>query len=95
MARITIEDALEYVNNRFELVHLVSQRVKQFVAGATPLTSETGNKYVVTALREAALNKLRTMTPEEIEQEEAIKRAKAAEAAAKVCCNATGCVVSG
>ncbi len=83
MARITIEDSLEHVPNRFLLVHLVNQRAKQLLAGATPVTDELENKSIVTALREAAIGKLRTMTAEEIEAEEAEKRAKAAEAAAK------------
>lgn len=83
MARITIEDSLKYVDNRFLLVHLVTQRAKQLLAGATPLTTELDNKSIVTALREAELGKLRTMTAAEIEEEEAAKRAKAAEAAAK------------
>lgn len=83
MARITIEDSLKFVDNRFLLVHLVTQRAKQLLAGATPVTTELDNKSIVTALREAELGKLRTMTAEEIEAEEAAKRAKAAEAAAK------------
>jgi DNA-directed RNA polymerase subunit omega len=83
MARITIEDSLKFVDNRFLLVHLITQRAKQLLAGATPVTTELDNKAIVTALREAELGKLRTMTADEIEAEEAAKRAKAAEVAAK------------
>ena len=53
MARITIEDCLEKVNNRFALIQLALQRVKQLRNGAPPLI-QTKNKEVVAALREIA-----------------------------------------
>ena len=53
MARITIEDCLEKVENRYELVHLTTKRVKQLRDGAEPLI-RSKNKSVVTALREIA-----------------------------------------
>jgi DNA-directed RNA polymerase subunit omega len=53
MARITVEDCMEHVENRFELVHLAAKRTKQLVKGARPLVKST-NKEVVTALREIA-----------------------------------------
>jgi DNA-directed RNA polymerase subunit omega len=53
MARITVEDCMEHVENRFELVHLATKRTKQLVKGARPLVKST-NKEVVTALREIA-----------------------------------------
>ncbi len=49
MARITVEDCMEHVENRFELVHLAAKRTKQLVKGARPLVKST-NKEVVTAL---------------------------------------------
>lgn len=53
MARITIEDCMEQVPNRFHLVRMASIRAKQLKKGARPLlTSE--NKEVVTSLREIA-----------------------------------------
>ncbi|MEW6261606.1 MAG: DNA-directed RNA polymerase subunit omega [Thermodesulfobacteriota bacterium] len=53
MARVTVEDCLKQVDNRFELVHLAARRVRQLRGGATPLL-ECDNKDVVTALREIA-----------------------------------------
>jgi DNA-directed RNA polymerase subunit omega len=53
MARITVEDCLEQVSNRFELVLLGARRAKQLLKGARPLV-ESDNKEVVTALREVA-----------------------------------------
>ena len=54
MARVTIEDCLEKVDNYFALVHLVSKRTKQLLKGSKPTISNLKNKYVVTALREVA-----------------------------------------
>ena len=53
MARITVEDCLERVDNRFELVLLAARRAKQLLKGARPLV-ESDNKEVVTSLREVA-----------------------------------------
>lgn len=54
MARVTVEDCIEIVPNRFELIVLAAQRTRQIFAGA-PLTIERGNdKYPVVALREIA-----------------------------------------
>lgn len=54
MARVTVEDCLEKVGNRFALVHLVSKRAKQLLKGSQPVITKVKNKYVVTALREVA-----------------------------------------
>lgn len=58
MARITVEDCLERIPNRFELVLLAARRAKQLLKGARPLV-EDDNKEVVTALREIADEKVR------------------------------------
>lgn len=58
MARITVEDCLEKVPNRFELVLLAAKRAKQLFGGARPLI-ETDNREIVTALREIAAGKVR------------------------------------
>ena len=50
MARITVEDCMDYVENRFELVHLSAKRAKQLIKGTKPLT-KSSNKEIVTALR--------------------------------------------
>lgn len=55
MARITVEDCLEVVPNRFSLVLVAAERAKQLLQGARPLIdSQEGNKEAVTALREIA-----------------------------------------
>ena len=58
MARITVEDCLERVPNRFELVLLAARRAKQLLKGARPL-ADSDNKEIVTALREIAEDKVR------------------------------------
>jgi len=57
MARITVEDCLEYVENRFQLVMLGAKRAKQLLKGSRPLI-DSDNKEVVTALREIAAGKV-------------------------------------
>jgi DNA-directed RNA polymerase subunit omega len=58
MARVTVEDCIEHVPNRFELVALASQRARQIVSGS-PLTVERDNdKDTVVALREIAEQKV-------------------------------------
>ena len=54
MARITVEDCIEKVENRFHLVQMAAIRTKQLKKGARPLVEESDNKEVVTALREVA-----------------------------------------
>jgi DNA-directed RNA polymerase subunit omega len=55
MARITVEDCLEHLPNRFSLVLISSERAKQLLRGAEPLIeNDEGNKEVVMALREIA-----------------------------------------
>ena len=54
MARITIEDCMEQVPNRFHLVRMASIRAKQLKKGARPLLETVENKEVVTSLREIA-----------------------------------------
>ena len=58
MARITVEDCLEEVDNRFLLVHLAAKRTKQLKEGAGFTIESTDNKDVVNALREIAAGKV-------------------------------------
>lgn len=58
MARVTVEDCLEKVDNRFMLVMMAAKRVKQLYKGARPLVATKNNRFVVTALREIAAGKL-------------------------------------
>ncbi len=57
MARITVEDCQERVNNRFLLVQMAIKRVRQFREGY-PALLDSRNKEVVTALREIAAAKV-------------------------------------
>jgi len=54
MARITIEDCISAVPNRFHLVQMAATRAKQLKRGATALVQAENNKAVVIALREIA-----------------------------------------
>jgi DNA-directed RNA polymerase subunit omega len=58
MSRITVEDCLEKMDSRFELVMLASKRVRQLYRGAKPLL-ESENREIVLALREIAAGKVR------------------------------------
>ena len=67
MARITIEDCLKKVDNRFLLVNMVSQRVRQIREGSDYLVSSPKNEDVVVALREVAAGKITMIEKEEAE----------------------------
>ena len=55
MARVTVEDCLDKVPNRFALVLLVAKRAKQLLKGSDLTVATKGNKYIVGALREVAV----------------------------------------
>lgn len=55
MARTTIEDCLDNVDNRFQLVLIASKRARQISMGADPLVPIDNDKPTVIALREIAL----------------------------------------
>jgi len=57
VARVTIEDCLKNVDNRFSLVHLAAKRVRQVREGAD-LMVKSSNEDVVTVLREIAANRI-------------------------------------
>jgi DNA-directed RNA polymerase subunit omega len=69
MARVTIEDCLERVENRYELVHLTAKRVKQLREG-DDATVRSKNKEIVTALREIAAGKVKHTPISEYDSEE-------------------------
>ena len=54
MARVTVEDCLENVDNRFELVLVAAKRARQVAMGAQPMLEEENDKPTVIALREIA-----------------------------------------
>ncbi|MBX2854781.1 MAG: DNA-directed RNA polymerase subunit omega [Rhodobacteraceae bacterium] len=58
MARVTVEDCIEKVPNRFDLVMLASHRARSISAGSPPLVERDNDKNPVVALREIADEKL-------------------------------------
>ncbi|MBS3759771.1 MAG: DNA-directed RNA polymerase subunit omega [Desulfobacterales bacterium] len=69
MARVTIEDCLKRIPNRFFLVHVTTKRVRQLNEGAPHLIENSGNEDVVTALREIAAGKVFIKEEEEPDSE--------------------------
>ena len=65
MARLTIEDCLDTVDNRYNLVLLASQRARQIILGSEPLVEEDNDKPTVIALREIAAG---LVTPDNIDE---------------------------
>ncbi len=60
MARVTVEDCLEHVENRFVLVHVATKRVRQLEKGAYRMIGSK-NKNIVESLREIAYGKVRRL----------------------------------
>jgi len=54
MARVTVTDCLEHVDNRFQLVMVATRRARQLMLGAAPLVDADNDKPTVIALREIA-----------------------------------------
>ncbi|MDN5850225.1 MAG: DNA-directed RNA polymerase subunit omega [Nitrococcus sp.] len=54
MARVTVEDCLEHMDNRFELVLVATRRARQITRGAQPYVDWANDKATVVALREIA-----------------------------------------
>jgi len=57
MARVTVEDCLDVIPNRFALAMAAAQRAKQLLRGA-PALVQSKNKFIVTSLREIAESKV-------------------------------------
>jgi len=74
MARVTVEDCLDNVSNRFELVMVASKRARQLATGGKdPMVEEESDKPTVIALREIAEGHVTSdilTREEEIEAEE-------------------------
>ena len=67
MARVTVEDCLHQIPNRFLLVMVATKRTKQLYKGADPLVeNKSGNKKVVLSLREIAASKVEYEMPAKI-----------------------------
>jgi DNA-directed RNA polymerase subunit omega len=70
MARITVEDCLEAVNNRFELVMMATRRARQLEKGNEPRVEPNNDKPTVLALREIAARKVDLEFIAEVERQE-------------------------
>ena len=60
MARITVDDCLKRISNRFHLTLAATYRARQLSAGASPLLTPNKDKFTVIALREIAAGKVGT-----------------------------------
>jgi len=69
MARVTVEDCLEHVDNRFELVLLGSRRARQIAQGKDALVEIENDKPTVVALREIAEGKISNAMMDAAERE--------------------------
>ena len=67
MARITVEDCLNNIDNRFEMVLTATKRARQIANGADPLVEEENDKPTVIALREIAEDLVNAKILEEVE----------------------------
>ena len=65
MARVTVEDCLKKIPNRFMLVNMVSKRVRQIREGSDYLVNSPKNEDIVVSLREIAAGKVTVKIPEE------------------------------
>jgi len=74
MARITVEDCLEHVENRFDLVLLAARRARQIAQGADPLVPAENDKPTVLALREIAENLITTSSMDDMEAQAQIEK---------------------
>jgi len=70
MARITVEDCLEVVDNRFDLVLMATKRARQLEKGADPAVNPDNDKPTVLALREIAGRRIDQATIDEIDKAE-------------------------
>jgi DNA-directed RNA polymerase subunit omega len=58
MARITVDDCLKRITNRFQLTLAATYRARQLSSGASPLVEPNRDKYTVIALREISIGKI-------------------------------------
>ncbi|MGD8310841.1 MAG: DNA-directed RNA polymerase subunit omega [Chromatiales bacterium] len=84
MARITVEDCLDHVGNRFDLVLLATKRARQLAGGIDPLLPWENDKPTVMALREIAdglISEQVMAEQEEVKEAEAMAQEAALEEA--------------
>jgi len=78
MARLTVEDCLQRLDNRYDLVMLASKRARQLTMGSDPLVEHGNDKPTVIALREIAaglittdnIDKIGKYNPDNVDVEE-------------------------
>ncbi len=70
MARVTVEDCLENVENRFKLVLIASKRARQLANGSDPMVAWDNDKPTVVALREIAEGLINDAVMDEIDARE-------------------------
>ncbi len=70
MARLTVEDCLPFIDNRFDLVLAAARRARQLSMGAPSLVEEEDDKPTVVALREIAAGVMNAEVLDEIEAKE-------------------------
>jgi DNA-directed RNA polymerase subunit omega len=58
MARITVDDCLKRIPNRFQLTLTATYRARQLSSGATPMVEANRDKFTVIALREISIGKI-------------------------------------
>lgn len=84
MARVTVEDCLDKLDNRFQLVLVATRRARQLVRGADSLLEWENDKPTVMALREISAGHVdRTILDNQDETEQALAEAELAEAIAE------------
>ncbi|MCS4505303.1 DNA-directed RNA polymerase subunit omega [wastewater metagenome] len=77
MARVTVEDCLEHVENRFDLVLLATRRARQLERGRQPFVDWENDKPSVVALREIAEARVNAQMLDAQEAEAAVESAEA------------------
>ncbi len=70
MARLTVEDCLPFIENRFDLVLAAARRARQLSMGGQPLVEEDDDKPTVISLREIAAGVMNAEVLDEIEAKE-------------------------
>ena len=80
MARVTVEDCLEHVENRFELVEKASKRARKLIReGIDPLVPWENDKATVVALREIAAGKLKNTNKKDVKDADVKEEEKSSE----------------
>lgn len=84
MARVTVEDCLEHVDNRFDLVLLATKRARQLVNGIEPFLPWENDKPTVMALREISEGLVddEVVNPPPLDEMESLMNAEAIDAEA-------------